>query len=128
MLNVYFYLKDFSLLRKNCTIDLSLIPINNLANECDQILQHHQDCIVFLGYLEPGWMLDPKDEARIRRLIRKFKLFLKLQVGDSFSYKDTTCKFTTIINAIVLEKEKSFLIANHPYETEYVVTIENLIL
>lgn len=76
MLNVYFYLKDFSLLRKECTIDLSLISINNLANECDQILQHHQECIVFLGYLEPGWMLDPKDEARIRRLIRKFKCYL----------------------------------------------------
>lgn len=76
MLNIYFFLKDFTELRKKCTIDLSLIPINSLANECDQILQHHNESKIFLGYLEPGWMLDPKDEARIRRLIRKFECFM----------------------------------------------------
>jgi hypothetical protein len=76
MLNIYFFLEDFTSLRKKCTIDLSLVPINSLANECDQILQHHQECIIFLGYLEPGWMLDPKDEGRIRRLIRKFECHL----------------------------------------------------
>ena len=76
MLNIYFFLEDFTTLRKKCTIDLSLVPINSLADECDQVLQHQQDCIIFLGYLEPGWMLDPKDEGRIRRLIRKFECHL----------------------------------------------------
>jgi hypothetical protein len=77
MLEIYFYLKDFSDLRQNCKIDLSLIPSNKLADECDQILQHHiDDTTIFLGYLDPGWMLDSKDEGRIRRLIRKFKCYL----------------------------------------------------
>jgi len=73
MLHVYMFLKLFDEIRSKCTIDLSKIPSENLADECEQILQHHHSCVIFLGYLEPGWMLDPKHEARMRNTIRKFE-------------------------------------------------------
>ena len=52
---------------------MSRLSSENLADECDKVFQHHKDCVIFLGFLEPGWMLDPKHEARIRRVIRKFE-------------------------------------------------------
>lgn len=73
MLHLYLYPKSFSVLRDMCTIDFSKIPSDQLADECEKIIQHHRTCILFLGYLDVGWMLDPKHEARIRRVIRKFE-------------------------------------------------------
>ena len=73
MIHLYNHIFDFSELRKKCTIDLSKLPSERLADECDRILQHHSNCILFLGFLEPGWMLDPRHEARIRLAIRKFE-------------------------------------------------------
>ena len=58
--------------KPDCTVDLSKIPSNELADECDNILNHHKECKIFFGFLEPGFMLDLKHEARIRRCIRKF--------------------------------------------------------
>jgi hypothetical protein len=43
---------------------------------CDNILQHHSSATIFLGYLDVGWMLDAKHEARIRNIIRKFEVHL----------------------------------------------------
>jgi len=76
MIHLYNFIPDFSILRNKCTIDLSKIPSDQLADECDRILQHHADCILFLGFLEPGWMLDPRHEARIRLSIRKFESYI----------------------------------------------------
>jgi len=73
MLHLYLYPKSFSLLRSVCTIDLSKLPIELLADECEKIIQHHKTCILFLGYVDVGWMLDPRHEARIRPAIRKFE-------------------------------------------------------
>jgi len=53
-------------------IDLSRIPSADLAKESGFILQHHTDCCVFLGYLEPGWMLDFPSQTILRKLFRKF--------------------------------------------------------
>lgn len=60
----------------DCTIDLSKVLSSDLANECDNILSHHKECKIFLGFLEPGFMIDPKHEARIRKCIRKFDCHL----------------------------------------------------
>ena len=52
---------------------MSKVSAELLADECDKLVQHHKSCVLFLGYLDPGWMLDPKHEARIRHAIRKFE-------------------------------------------------------
>ena len=71
MLNIY-----TECIKIDCTIDLSRISSNELADECDNILVHHKECKIFFGYLDPGFMLDPKHEARIRKCIRKFDCHL----------------------------------------------------
>lgn len=86
MLFVYFFLKDFSDIRKTIDIDLSTLSSELLADECDRILDHHSKKNIFLGYLEPGWMLDPKHDARIRRLIRKFDVYLVSFFPESLSF------------------------------------------
>ena len=73
MIHLYNFIPDFTELRARCTIDMSKISSDQLADECERILQHHKTCILFFGFLEPGWMLDPKHEARIRLAIRKFE-------------------------------------------------------
>lgn len=90
MLIVYFFPKDFNEIRKKCKIDLSKLSSDKLADECEQILQHHESSSVFLGYLEPGWMLDPKHEGRIRRIIRKHETHLVCFFPESipFSWKN----------------------------------------
>jgi hypothetical protein len=55
---------------------MSKIPAERLADECDNILQHHKSSKLFFGYLDPGWMLDPRHEARIRNAIRKFEVHI----------------------------------------------------
>ena len=71
MLTIYLFSN-----KPECTVDLSRIPSNELADECDNILNHHKECKIFFGFLEPGFMLDLKHEARIRRCIRKFDCHL----------------------------------------------------
>ena len=68
MLNIYLFQ-----ITPEFTIDLSKIPSNELADECDKIYTHHKECKIFFGFLEPGFMLDPKHAARIRKCIRKFE-------------------------------------------------------
>jgi hypothetical protein len=70
--------------------DFSSIPSHKLADEAESLIQHHSDCIVFLGYLEPGWMLDPKHEARLRALFRKFETHMICFFPESipFSWKN----------------------------------------
>ena len=71
MLTVYLFS-----IKPEHTVDLSKIPSNALADECDNIFNHHKECRIFFGFLEPGFMLDPKHEARIRKCIRKFDCHL----------------------------------------------------
>jgi hypothetical protein len=76
MLHLYLYIPSFDTIRFKCSIDLSKTPSHELADVCDNILQHHSSATIFLGYLDVGWMLDPKHEARIRMIIRKFDVYL----------------------------------------------------
>jgi len=76
MIHLFLYLHSFEDLRSKCDIDMSKIPSDKLADECDNILQHHKNLKLFFGYLDVGWMLDPKYEARIRNTIRKFDVYM----------------------------------------------------
>jgi hypothetical protein len=71
-------------------IDLSKVESVSLADACSNIVNHHKSCAVFLGYLEPGWMLDPQSQTRIRRLFRKFPVGLVVHFTESlpFSWKN----------------------------------------
>jgi hypothetical protein len=73
-------------------VDISTIPSENLIEQCDAILNHHTDSCVFLGYLEPGWMLDPPHQTRMRTLFRKFSVGLVCEFPESipFSWKNET--------------------------------------
>ena len=104
MLFVYFYLKNFTDIRKEIDIDLSSVDSSKLADECDRILNHHSDKKIFLGYLEPGWMLDPKHEARIRRMIRKFDVYMVTFFPESLSFS-----WKNEIKIVYLESDKNGL-------------------
>jgi hypothetical protein len=71
-------------------IDLSRVSSNNLITETDSIVTHHTNCCVFLGYLEPGWMLEPSHQTRMRKLFRKFPVAAISNFVESlpFSWKN----------------------------------------
>jgi hypothetical protein len=71
-------------------LDLSTFPLGKLADLCDDIVEHHSKCVIFLGYLEAGWMLDMSHQTRIRKLIRKFPVGLVTYYVESipFSWKN----------------------------------------
>lgn len=76
--------KDFEL------IDLSKLPSSSLATEATSIVEHHKSCCVFLGYVEPGWMLDGSSQVQLRKLFRKFPVGIVTQFSESlpFSWKN----------------------------------------
>ena len=67
-------------------IDLARVPSSTLADESDSIVSHHTNCVVFLGYLEPGWMLEPAHQTRLRKLFRKFTVGLVTHFVESIPY------------------------------------------
>lgn len=67
-------------------IDLSKVQSTSLVDECMSIVDHHKECCVFLGYLEPGWMLEPQNQTRIRKLFRKFPVAMVTRFTDSLPY------------------------------------------
>ena len=71
-------------------LDLSNIPLSLLAEESTSVVNHHSKCSVFLGYLEPGWMLDLPSQTILRKLFRKFSVGLVCNFTESlpFSWKN----------------------------------------
>jgi hypothetical protein len=88
------YQKFFDIFRKTHDnipfLDLSKVPSNVLVNEVDSIMTHHTNCCIFLGYLEPGFMLEPTHQTRIRKLFRKFPVAMTTHFVESipFSWKN----------------------------------------
>ena len=78
-------------------LDLSKVQSNQLANEVDSVVGHHTNCCVFIGYLEPGWMLDPTHQTRMRKLFRKFPVAMITNFVESipFSWKNEIDTFYT---------------------------------
>ena len=82
-------------------IDLSKLPSSNLATESASIVNHHKSCCIFLGHLEPGWMLDPSTQVQLRQLFRKFPVGVLTEFSESlpFSWKneiDTVYTFKSL--------------------------------
>jgi hypothetical protein len=73
-------------------LDLSKVPTSKLAEESVSVVNHHSDCAVFLGYLEPGWMLESAHQVQMRKLVRKFPVAMISKYVDSipFSWKNET--------------------------------------
>lgn len=71
-------------------IDLSKLPSSSLATEANSIVEHHKSCCVFLGYVEPGWMLDSSSQVQLRKLFRKFPVGMVCEFSESvpFSWKN----------------------------------------
>ncbi len=67
-------------------IDLSKLSSETLVDEADSIVQHHKDCCIFLGYLEPGWMIEPSHQTRLRKLFRNFPVGIVLHHIESLPY------------------------------------------
>jgi hypothetical protein len=92
ILQFHEFLKYFKETHGIKLLDLSKIPSSKLAEESMSIVHHHTDCAVFLGYLEPGWMLDSPHQVIIRKLFRKFPVAMVTKFVDSipFSWKNET--------------------------------------
>lgn len=71
-------------------LDLSKSPSYQLVSESQNILNHHTNCIIFLGYLEPGWILDSPSQTLLRKLFRKFHVAFVCNFIESipFSWKN----------------------------------------
>lgn len=71
-------------------VDLSKIPLNELVTESSSIVNHHTNVVVFLGFLEPGWMLEGSHQVQLRKLFRKFEVGMVCRFVDSipFSWKN----------------------------------------
>jgi hypothetical protein len=67
-------------------IDLSTRPSWTLAEESESIVEHHSGVSVFLGYLEPGWMIEPAHQTRMRHLIRKFPVGIVCEFVESLPH------------------------------------------
>ena len=71
-------------------LDLSKVSPHLLAAESTAIVNHHTSCTVYLGYLEPGWMLDAPSQTILRKLFRKFSVAMTCYYVESlpFSWKN----------------------------------------
>jgi hypothetical protein len=98
MLFVSTNLKNFNEFKENFKdlfndktfLDLSRVPLDELANESMSIVNHHSNCAIFLGHLEPGFMLDSISQVILRKLIRKFPTGIICKFTESlpFSWKN----------------------------------------
>ena len=89
--NYKWFFEHFRSLHKDFEcIDLSKIHSNLLAKESTLIVEHHKQCCIFLGYVEPGWMLDPASQVQLRELFRKFPVGMVCEFSESlpFSWKN----------------------------------------
>lgn len=71
-------------------IDLSKIESDTIYEQADSIRSHHTNACVFLGYLEPGWMLNLQHQTLMREVFRKFDVGFVYGVKESipFSWKN----------------------------------------
>lgn len=74
MLEVCTNLQKTEEFAKRFLINISHIPSSEILTQCEIMLQHHSDTSIFLGFLEPGWMLSADAQTRMRPVFRKFKV------------------------------------------------------
>jgi hypothetical protein len=73
-------------------IDLSNKSLLSIIDDIDILISHHSTCSIFLGYLEPGWMLNLNHQTMLRKLFRKFNVGFVCEFVESipFSWKTDT--------------------------------------
>jgi hypothetical protein len=81
MLVVYTYPR----FRPQNTIDMSTIPLNELARTVQDIVDHQTDIHLWFGYID-GWMLTPHEEVILRKAIRKFECHVVTFLPLAFSH------------------------------------------
>lgn len=71
-------------------LDLSTLPSSKLVQETQTIIGHYASCTIYLGYLEPGFMLEPTHQVLLRKLFRKFRVGVVTMFIESipFSWKN----------------------------------------
>ena len=67
MLTVYMFRRD----KPPGAFDLSIIPLDELADAVTAIVAHHTSGHLWFGYLE-GWMLTSREEVLLRPALRNF--------------------------------------------------------
>lgn len=78
---------NFKKSHENLTfLDLSKLSSKKLAEETSSIVNHHKSACIFVGYLEPGWMLEAAHQTQIRKLFRKFPVAMLTQFIESLPY------------------------------------------
>ena len=63
-------------------IDLSKVMSSELCAKLETIYDHHKSANVYIGFLGPILMLTQQEEVRIRKVFRKFEVYLI--VGNPF--------------------------------------------
>jgi hypothetical protein len=100
MLNIYSDVRSCLKDLPKDHFDLSKTMSNELCEKLETICEHHKSGDIYIGFLEPLLMLIPQEEARIRKVFRKFEIFMI--VGDPhilpFSWKNG-------IRKLVVKKE-----------------------
>lgn len=96
---------------KKC-IDLSKVFSWDLANEADSIVTHHKDCVIFLGYLEPGFMLDSPSQTRLRKLFRNFEVAMITNYSVSLPHSWKTEVATIYTNNSITKNGDANVINN----------------
>jgi len=81
MLYVYTYLRKKPL---HC-FDLSKLPLDELTDAALALHNHQKSGTVWFGYLE-GWMLNPREEVLLRKVIRKFDCIVVTQYPVALSH------------------------------------------
>lgn len=66
-------------------LDLSLTPLDDLAESALAFYAHQSSGSIWFGYLE-GWMLTPNQEALLRPVLRKFDCSLVTAFPLSLSH------------------------------------------
>ena len=87
MLDVYTY----PIPKPAGALDLSVIPLDQLTDDAIAIFEHQKDIRIWFGYLD-GWMLNPREEVILRKLIRKFECIVitAFPLALSQSWKNET--------------------------------------
>ncbi len=67
MLTVYTYAAP----KPPRSIDLSTVPLDDIADTVQDICAHQQGVTLWFGYMD-GWMLTPREEVLLRPALRSF--------------------------------------------------------
>jgi hypothetical protein len=76
MLNVYTRIDDCLQDVPSDAIDLSKVMTHELCEKLETIYNHHKTGSIYLGFVEPLCMLSPQEQIRIRKVFRKFEVYL----------------------------------------------------